>query len=316
MGSVFTRKTAVTLFFTAALALTGCAQNTGAVSDPSPSASAPQTTSSPATSTTVTPTPTPTPSAEETTATPEAPSPEPTTAEPITAEPTSEAPAPEPTPEAKNLVIEGAITQRGISCGKVTEDKALIMAAAPEALSCEAAQEVMSQAITAGVQGETEIFGYQCRGRDEASALLDGRSITCTAGETRLEAMENYTLAGAPVTATADYPTQFGNIPVHGFTANGVDCYFGKVGGVSCWRPSVLNSLPYEVAALSPSTGFKIEAPQDLQDPAVVDTQMRELLPGEVITTNGMSCNNDGTYTSCRVGDHWFKINASELKNS
>lgn len=223
---------------------------------------------------------------------------------------------PEPTPEEANLAVAGPITQQGVSCGNVTKDKALIMAAAPAGLNCETAKQVVLEAINTGVMAETPVLGFTCHGRDEATQTLDGRSVTCISGETRLEAMENYTLAGTPVTSTADYPTQFGNIQVYGFRANGVSCYFGKVGGVSCWRPSVVNSLPYEVASISPSTGFKIEAPADLQDGSAVTMPMQDLAVGQVITTNGMSCDNDGTYTSCRVGNYWFKINATELKNS
>lgn len=305
---MFSRKTASTFFFAAALALAGCGSTQQASSDPSTS----DVTASATPSETASPTPSPTPTQPATTAAPTS------SAEP-TVEKTPEAtPTPEPTTaEAKNLAVAGEITQRGVSCGKVTDDKALIMAAAPAALSCDAAKEVVAQAINTGVVADTEVYGFTCHGRDEATTVLDGRSVTCVSGETRLEAMENYTLAGAPVTSTADYPTQFGNIQVYGFRANGVECYFGKVGGVSCWRPSVVNSLPYEVASISRTTGFKIEAPADLQDGAAVNnTSIRDLGVGEVITTNGMSCDNDGTYTSCRVGDYWFKINATELKNS
>lgn len=305
----------------ASLALSACTSQSPSASSSSPSSTpsvslSPSTVGTPSPSTSLEPVPS-SPSLDAAalpSATESAPAPAETSAEssPETTTPAAEQVAVEGPEE--NLAPSGPITQRGTKCEQVTEDKALILASAPEGFTCESAQRIMSQALTVGSE-PTDVLGFSCFTRDEAGILLEGRSTTCTAGETRLEAMENYTLAGSPVSSTTNYPTQLGSIQVYGFSAHGLDCYFGKLGGVSCWRPSVLMSLPFETASISGS-GFRFESIPDIQDAAVVQSAKQPLQPGEVISTHGVSCNNDGTYINCRLGESWFTMNSSELHHS
>lgn len=152
-----------------------------------------------------------------------------------------------------------------------------------------------------------EVRGYICQTRDDTNRIAYGRSVTCTKGSTRLEAMQVYSLGGIPLAAQDYYYVNEGIY----FRANGLACRVSDGNAVCINGLSVEN--PGVVGGYTRTDGPR----EDLGIPVSTYNpyfEARELPAGYSVSSHGQTCLNDGTFLTCTNGrGKTFKANAQDF---
>lgn len=166
--------------------------------------------------------------------------------------------------------------------------------------SCDEVKSVFADfnAQFSGSSSDVMIQDYTCHSREADLITLEGRSVSCVKGDTRLEAMTVYPLGGIPV-AEGNYLHR--NDRVY-FQANGMGCGIGA-DGTLCQhatpasevfeRGGVFTFMSFGPTVAPNRTGGGgnpgpnpyFEGPQ--------------LGAGYSISAFGMSCMNDGSVLTC-----------------
>lgn len=303
----------------ATLALSACGGNLSSTKSLPQNQVSSTAAATPSTATPATTTPAVTTAAAETTSAAPSPTVEPTSEAP-TVEPTTEAPAPEPTTVAPTTAApttaaptQAVVVSGGTNCGPSTTGASTLVLAEGSA-SCAEVKSVFAEFNDnfGGSDAPVTIQGYICHSRNEDVKQREGRTVSCTKGNTRLEAMTHYPLGGIPV-AEGNYLAQGDGIYFQsngmgcGIYATGVDCQHGskdpvKDGGTFKFLGWDADSAPMsEGGGGNPGPNPYFEGP--------------ELPAGYAITAFGNTCMNDGTYLTCtNEAGKAFKANTEDFQ--
>ncbi|WP_237209314.1 hypothetical protein [Rothia nasimurium] len=205
----------------------------------------------------------------------------------------------------------------GTSCGPSNTGRTtLVVAETDNGVTCDQVQSIFADfnaAFAAGGSYHT-IQGYSCFALDEQRITEEGRSVTCTQGETRLEAMTLYPLGGIPVENTSSYRNNTERFLLYTFTTDFAQCGMGGFEGYSIFCTGISDGQPVQV-----SVGQSFMPAPDLSSQAV-DTSAQTLtqlppsnsgkyLPkGEVFTTSDSVCLNSGDSVTCTYKGRSFTL--------
>lgn len=220
------------------------------------------------------------------------------------AAPESAPAAPEPAPVA---------VSPGTSCGLSNTGASTLVVAENEAnLTCDQVQSIFSDfnaTFTSGDTSNYQIQGFTCHTRSLGDVEREGRSVTCSQGGTRLEAMTTYPLGGVPVKNQASYigeqtggrmvwfATDFGYCMISNYSVGDVQCAFMGQGG----------SGPRDTPIVMTAT----EAPYHMATGGSYPHGEPLFLPqGQVLTQFGSACLNEGQQITCTNGTYSFSVNA------
>lgn len=210
---------------------------------------------------------------------------------------TSESPLPSPSdsPNATNKIL-------GLSCGpSSTGLSTIVIAEASPEVTCSDAHAAMNgfneHLFATDDFGPVQISGYTCESRYEDARNLEQRSVTCQDGISRFEAMYRYPLGGVPIADTASYLSSTGESV--GFNANGAGCLINS--DQSLWCVSMPDSGSTSILSLPAGS----DAPEIVPDAQIGGSAFpmdKELPEGQVITSYGVACLNDGYELKCDNG--------------
>ena len=236
-----------------------------------------------------------------------------------TAEATQEATAaaPEPTVQAQApQPAAPAGVAPGTSCGPSnTGASTLVVAENAANLNCEQVQSVFADfnaTFTSGDTSNYQIQGFTCHTRSPEDVSEEGRSVTCTQGGTRLEAMTFYPLSGVPVEDVSSYKSSKYPYPYHVFRTGFADCEMGGFEGyaISCTG----NSSGQPVRVKVSQSGF---IGQPVQTIGTYDEVLDSLPPsnggkylpaGEVFAAYEGACLNSGDSVTCSYKGRSFTL--------
>ncbi|WP_237242567.1 hypothetical protein [Rothia nasimurium] len=204
----------------------------------------------------------------------------------------------------------------GTSCGPSnTGASTLVVAENAANVNCDQVQSIFADFNTAFANGRAthhQIQGFACHTRSPEDVSEEGRSVTCTQGGTRLEAMTFYPLGGIPVEDASSYKSSKYPYPYHIFRTGFADCEMGGFEGyaISCTGNS--NGQPVQVTVSQ--SGF---IGQPVQTIGSYDKVLDSLPPsnggkylpaGEVFAAYEGACLNNGDSVTCTYKGRSFTL--------
>lgn len=231
----------------------------------------------------------------------------------------SESPSPEPTQEptpeptsAETTEPAAPVAAGGTNCG-LSNTGGTTLVLAEGSASCDEVKQVFAD-FNAQFNNSTDtvnINGYQCHSYSPESTDQEGRTVSCTQGSTRLEAMTSYPLGGIPVAEGTVHSDEKGVY----FKVGKLMCEVHEA-GPGCMRPSadgrgggVLEFIGFDRTTGAPGieqSGGGV-GPNPLYDG-------KQLPAGQVVTAYGSACKFDGTYLECQnPSGRGFKVNDTEF---
>ncbi|WP_237242568.1 hypothetical protein [Rothia nasimurium] len=195
----------------------------------------------------------------------------------------------------------------GTSCGPSnTGASTLVVAENAANLNCDQVQSIFADFNTAFANGGAthhQIQGFTCHTRSQEEVLSDSRSVTCTQGDTRLEAMTFYPLGGIPVQTPSAFKTSPKDVE---FTTDTASCHIwsGTATHVSC-------RLNYQgqksVAGFSDTYRSRYDETYAQNAPSVIPEQSDTISRGtgkflgvnETISEGSIACINHGQSVEC-----------------
>lgn len=238
-----------------------------------------------------------------------------------TAEATHEAPATAPATTVQAQAPQPAAPEGvapGTSCGPSnTGASTLVIAENAANLNCEQVQSIFADfnaTFTSGDTSNYQIQGFTCHTRSPEDVSEEGRSVTCTQGGTRLEAMTVYPLGGIPVAHTSAYKSDKERFVFYTFTTDFAECGIGGFEGYGIFCTGVSNGQPVQI-----SVGESFMSAMNPNSPTVdTSAQVLSQLPssysgkylpaGEVFTTNNGACLNAGDSLTCSYRGRSFTL--------
>ena len=198
----------------------------------------------------------------------------------------------------------------GTSCGSSnTGASTLVVAENSANLNCDQVQSIFADfnaTFTSGDTSNYQIQGFTCHTRSLADVEREGRSVTCTQGGTRLEAMTVYPLGGVPVQNQATFTVQGSGNTMAWFATDFGYCSLSEADDqVVCARTgSNVRETPILMTASQAPHHMVTGGSYPNGDPI-------PLPQGQVLTHFGSSCLNEGHQIRCNNGTYSFTISAS-----
>lgn len=227
---------------------------------------------------------------------------------------TSQASVPQPTaPAPQSAAPEGVAP--GTSCGPSnTGASTLVVAENAAGLNCDQVQSIFADFNAAFANGGAthhQIQGFACHTRSPEAVKKEGRSVTCTQGGTRLEAMTVYPLGGIPVADQDTYKA----------TGEKLDTVWFATDFGFCTMTYLFRAI--ECSDVTSPVRNDLE-PLPLR---ITDTRRMHFLPkgnelrpsgtpaylpkGHVINLNFSACLNEGHQVTCDNGVFRFTVDSS-----
>ncbi len=201
----------------------------------------------------------------------------------------------------------------GTSCGPSNTGRTTLVVAENAAnLNCAQVQSIFADFNAAFANGGAthhQIQGFACHTRSPGDVEIEGRSVTCTQGGTRLEAMTQFGLGGVPVANPriyvdgeyglgADFSTSFADCSMGGVDAYGFGCTYYPDG-----KNPVSAGIALQVLGnATPGPGTR-ELAQRSPRPGFV-----QLPVGQSFYYKNIACINNGDSVTCVSGDQGFTV--------
>ncbi len=218
----------------------------------------------------------------------------------------SPAPAESPVQAIQPPAVNPAEAAPGTSCGpSSTGASTLVVASNGTEVTCDQVQSIFAEFNTTFTSGDTsnyQIQGFTCHTRSQKDVLDDARSVTCTQGGTRLEAMTYYPLGGIPVQTPAAYRTTPEDIV---FTTDTMSCriWSGTASHVSCsltYQGQPSEAVFSDTYISRSDDSFVRNAPQIRPaQSASITEQGKYLGVNETISEGSVACINHGQSVEC-----------------
>lgn len=201
----------------------------------------------------------------------------------------------------------------GTSCGSSnTGASTLVVAENAANLNCEQVQSIFADfnaTFTSGDTSNYQIQGFTCHTRSPGDVEIEGRSVTCTQGGTRLEAMTQFGLGGVPVANPrvyvdgeyglgADFSTSFADCSMGGVDAYGFGCTYYPDGK----NPVSAGISLVVLGNATPGPGAR-ELTQRSPRPGFV-----QLPVGQSFYYKNIACINNGESVTCISGEQGFTV--------
>ncbi len=203
-------------------------------------------------------------------------------------------------------VVNPAEAAPGTSCGpSSTGASTLVVAANGTEVTCDQVQSIFAEfnaTFTSGDTSNYQIQGFTCHTRSQKDVSDDARSVTCTQGGTRLEAMTYYPLGGIPVQTPAAYRTTPEDIV---FKTDTMSCriWSGTASHVSCslnYQGQPSEAVFSDTYISRSDDSFVRNAPQIRPaQSASITEQGKYLGVNETISEGSVACINHGQSVEC-----------------